>query len=356
MALADPNSLSTSGILKYNELPTFPFGNYTTLRPSLGDFSGKRLPDLVLVGTEKVTNPTSNTTETVSSFKILKNVRDLAAIVKDTITTFGNGSASSLFNEPVIKNMSVANNKTADFANNIKAFKLDSSIAVVDSNYVESLYSSNIAPTKPLIDSASIISKIDTRYLVQLNWKPASDDKTPSSGLNYAVSVGTAPGLSNILDPNADLNSGTRKTPDIGNAGKNTSVNVLLSPGVYYYSVQSIDASNSGSKFSETKTLQVGTNRTLAERSAPYNILLNNLLDSSFYLKQNDSSGIKYKLTAYHGDATAKLKYSFISDASFVSDTALFKLDTVNNLLQLKALPTQSTYKLKLRVTDNYGI
>jgi hypothetical protein len=84
--------------------------------------------------------------------------------------------------------------------------------------------------------------------------------------------------------------------------------------------------------------------------------LLNNLLDSSFYLKQNDSSGIKYKLTAYHGDATAKLKYSFISDASFVSDTALFKLDTVNNLLQLKALPTQSTYKLKLRVTDNYGI
>ena len=357
MALADPNSLSTSGILKYNELPTFPFGNYTTLRPSLGDFSGKRLLDLVLVGTEKVTNPTSNTTETVSSFKILKNVRDLAAYVKDTITSFAGSNGSSLFNEPVIKNMSVSNNnKTADFANNIKAFVLDSSIAVVDSNYVESLYSSNIAPTKPLIDSASIISKIDTRYLVQLNWKAASDDNTPSSGLNYAVSVGTAPGLSNILDPNADLNSGTRKTPDIGNAGKNTSVNVLLSPGVYYYSVQSIDASNSGSKFSETKTIQVGTNRTLVERSAPYNILLNNLLDSSFYLKQNDSSGIKYKITAYHGDATAKLKYSFISDASFVSDTALFKLDTVNNLLQLKALPTQNTYKLKLRVTDNYGV
>jgi len=355
MALADPSSLS-SGVLKYNELPTFPFGNYTTLRPSLGDFSGKRIPDLVLVGTEKVTNPTTNTTETVSSFKILKNVRDLAAIVKDTITSFAGSNGSSLYNAPVIKNMSVGNNKTAGFANNIKAFALDSSIAVVDSNYVESLYSSNIAPTQPNIDSASIKSKIDTRYLVQLNWKAASDDKTPSSGLNYAVSVGTAPGLSDILDPNADLNSGTRKTPDIGNAGNNTSKNVLLSPGIYYYSVQSIDASNSGSKFSETKTLQVGANRTLAERSAPYNILLNNLLDSSFYLKQNDSSGIKYKLTAYHGDATAKLKYSFISNASFVSDTSLFKLDTVNNLLQLKALPTQSTYKLKLRVTDNYGI
>ena len=362
MALADPSSMSTNGILKYNELPTFPFGNYTTLRPSLGDFSGRRIPDLVLVGTEKVTNPSSNTTETVSSFKILKNVRDLAANVKDTITSYGGANASTLFIPPAIKNMSVsanvetAKNKVTDFANNIKAFVLDSSIAVVDSNYVESTYRLNNAPTQPTVDSSSIVSKIDTRYLVQLNWKPASDDKTPSSGLTYSVAIGSAPGKSDILDPNADLNSGTRKTPDIGNAGNNNSKNVLLSPGVYYYSVQSIDASNAGSKFSETKTLQVGTNRTLVERSAPYNILLNNLTDTSFYLKQNDSSGIKYKITAYHGDATAKLKYSFISDASFVSDTALFKLDTINNVLQLKALPTKDMYKLKLRVTDNYGV
>ena len=357
MALADLSSIATNGIVKYKELPTFPFGNYITLRPSLGDFSGRRMPDLVLVGTEKITNPTTNTTETVSSFKILKNVRDLAANVKDTIKTFAASYGSSLFEEPVIKNMSVGtNNKTANFANTIKGFAVDSSIAIVDSNYVESSYNSNSAPTQPKVDTSKILSKVDNRYLVQLNWKSASDDKTPSSGLTYSVAMGSAPGLSDILDPNADLNSGTRKTPDIGNAGNNNSKTVLLSPGIYYYSVQSIDAANSGSKFSETKTLQVSTNRTLAERSAPYNILLNSLTDSSFYLKQNDSTGIRYKLSAFHGDVTAKLKYSMISDTNFISDTNLFKIDTTNNLLQLKSLPTRDTYRLKIRVTDNYGI
>jgi spore coat polysaccharide biosynthesis protein SpsF len=42
------------------------------MRPSLGDFSGKRILDLVLVGTEKVRDPIKNTTSVVSSFKILK--------------------------------------------------------------------------------------------------------------------------------------------------------------------------------------------------------------------------------------------------------------------------------------------
>jgi len=58
-----------NGILKYNELPTFPFGDYTTMRPSLGDFSSKKVLDLVLVGTEKITDPIANTSSIVSSLK-----------------------------------------------------------------------------------------------------------------------------------------------------------------------------------------------------------------------------------------------------------------------------------------------
>jgi hypothetical protein len=358
MALADPSSLQVNGVMKYNELPTFPFGNYTTLRPSLGDFSGRKVLDLVLVGNEKVTDPTNNTTSTVSSFKILKNVRDISAAVLDTIVSFG---SNNIVNESVIKSMSVSssNNSSnitkADFVNSVRGFAVDSSIAVVDSNYVETVYKANASPSSPVLDSSVIVSKVDTKFLVKLSWKAAKDDKTPSSGLTYAVGIGTEPGKVDILDPNADLKTGIRKTPDIGNAGNNTSMTVLLSPGVYYYTTQSIDAANAGSSFSPIKTIQVNATRSLVERSAPYNILLNNSTDTVFYLKQNDTTGVKYKVTAYHADSTAKLKYSIISDASFVSDTAFFKLDTINNLVQLKSLPTKNTYKLKLRVTDNYG-
>jgi hypothetical protein len=351
MALANNNT--SNGIIKYGELPTFPFGNYTVMRPSLGDFSGKKVPDLVLVGTEKVVNPTDGTSTLVSSFKILKNVRDLSAKVVAPVA-----ASTNQMETMTIKSMSSnSSSQLTSFTQTpFKGFATtDTTIAVVDSNYVESSYVSNTAPSQPTLDNSNIISKVDDRYLVQLNWKPSKDDKTPSSGLTYAVSIGTAPGKIDIMDPNADIATGTRKTPDAGNAGKNNSMTVLLAPGTYYWTVQSIDAANAGSLFGGTKTIQVTATRSLVERSAPYNILLNNITDTSFYLKQNDSTGVKYKVSAYHADSTAKLKFSIVSDANFVSDVDLFRLDTINNLLQLKALPTKSSYKLKLRVTDNYG-
>ena len=353
MALADPSTVKVNGILKYNELPTFPFGDYSVMRPSLGDFSGKKVLDLVLVGTEKVTDPIANTSSNVSSFKILKNVRALSALVKDTsigVVSIGASTGS-------IKSMSTAITgsqtlETLTRSNSVRGFA-DSTIAVADSNYVEIAYGSNNAPTSPKIDSSTIISRVDSvnnKYLVRLNWKAASDDNTPSSGLTYAVSIGTKSGLSDVLDPNASLITGTRKTPDAGNAGKNSSITVILAPGIYYWTVQAIDASNAGSKFSGTKIIQVNANRSLVERSAPYDILLNTSTESNFFLKQNDSTGIKYALTALDNDSTAVLTYSIVTDTA-----ALFNIDA-SNVLRLKKKPTAASYSLKLRVVDNYGI
>ena len=352
MAIADPSTAKTNGIIKYNELPTFPFGNYSVMRPRLGDFSGKRVLDLVLVGTEKVTNPSDNTTSTASSFKILKNVRDLSAAVVDPTPTSVAGSSSG-----TIKSMAVASMATVTserkFVNSVRGFATDSSIAIVDSNYIESLYGFNKAPIAPQIGGSEIVSQVGSQYLVKLTWKIASDDNTPADGLSYAVSIGTKSGASDVLDGNASLSTGTRKTPDMGNAGKNTSMNVLLSPGTYYWSVQAIDGSNAGSIFAPTNTVQVNANRSLVERSAPYDIFLNGSTTASLYLKQNDSA-VKYKLTAADKDSTAVIKYSIISDASVTSD-GIFKLDTVNNNLLLNSKPTAASYKVKLRATDNYG-
>ena len=353
MALADPSTVKVNGILKYNELPTFPFGNYSVMRPSLGDFSGKKVLDLVLVGTEKVTDPITKASSNVSSFKILKNVRALSALIKDSSTAVVSIGAST----GNIKSMSTSSTGKAIQATAIRSNSVrglaDSTIAVADSNYVESSYGSNNAPTSPKIDSSVIVSRVDSvnnKYLVRLNWKAATDDNTPSTGLTYSVSIGTKPGLSDVVDPNASLVTGTRKTPEAGNAGKNLSITEILAPGVYYWTVQAIDASNAGSKFSGTKIIQVNANRSLVERSAPYDILLNTSAEASYFLKQNDTTGVKYALTALDNDSTAKLTYSIASDTA-----SLFNIDA-SNVMRLKKKPSAAFYSLKLRVTDNYGI
>ena len=344
MAIADPTTAATNGITKFKELPTFPFGNYITMRPTLGDFSGKKVLDVVLVGTEKIVNPLTNESTISSSFKILKNVRDLSAKVIDP----------SPSNNNLKVRQSLAQSSTPRIVNNVIVPFEDSSITIADDNYAESNYISNAAPSKPKTSSSTILSQVGTKFLVQFNWVKATDDKTPKDGLTYAISIGTKPGLSDVVDPNADLITGIRKTPEAGNAGTNTSISLLLDQGNLYWSVQAIDASNTGSIFSDNRNIQINSNRTLNERSAPSNILLNGDSVATFIIKQNDQDGFKYKVTSKHVDTAAVVKFSIVSDAAFVSDV-IFKFDSTTNNLLLNAKPTALSYKVKLRATDNFG-
>lgn len=344
MAIADPSTAAINGITKFKELPTFPFGNYITMRPTLGDFSGKKVLDVVLVGTEKIVNPLTNVSTISSSFKILKNVRDLSAKVIDP----------SPSNNNLKVRQSLAQSSTPRIVNNVVVPFADSSITIADDNYAESNYISNAKPSKPKTSSSTILSQVGAKFLVQFNWQKATDDKTPKDGLTYAISIGTKPGLSDVIDPNADLITGVRKTPDAGNAGTNTSISLLLDQGNLYWSVQAIDASNTGSDFSDNRNIQINSNRTLNERSAPSNILLNGDSVATFIIKQNDQDGFKYKVTSKHVDTAAVVKFSIVSDAAFVSDV-IFKFDSTTNNLLLNAKPTALSYKVKLRATDNFG-
>jgi hypothetical protein len=187
-----------------------------------------------------------------------------------------------------------------------------------------------------------------------LSWKAAKDDNTPSAGLTYSVAIGTKPGTSDVMDPNASLVSGSRKTPDEGNAGTNTSITTLLAPGTYYWTVQAIDASKAGSKFAGLKTIAVTSDRKVVERYAPYDILLNDTTIADFFIKANDSSSFSYKIKGISTDTVTTMKYSIVSDATLTSDP-IFRIDTTKNLLLLKSQPTASSYKVKIRATDSYG-
>ncbi len=82
-----------------------------------------------------------------------------------------------------------------------------------------------------------------------LTWTGSSDAEQ-AGGLTYNVRIGTNANGVNILSPLADLNTGFRRVPKIGNAGYRTSLLITnLAGGSYFWSLQAIDNSFVGSTF-----------------------------------------------------------------------------------------------------------
>ena len=81
-----------------------------------------------------------------------------------------------------------------------------------------------------------------------MNWNPPADDRTPSTGLNYNLRIGTTPGASDVFAPMA-LTDGLRLLPALGSAQTGTDALMNLPFGQYYWSVQAVDTSFAGSTF-----------------------------------------------------------------------------------------------------------
>jgi hypothetical protein len=116
-----------------------------------------------------------------------------------------------------------------------------------------------------------VSSKAGT-YPVELSWLAASDDHTLSEGLTYAIKIGTTPGSENIMGANANT-TGIRKVSGKGNVEHNKKWRLSLPVGVYYWSVQAIDASYSGSEFSVSNRFEI-TAKGLSTKSFDKEILV----------------------------------------------------------------------------------
>ena len=90
---------------------------------------------------------------------------------------------------------------------------------------------------------------------VTLSWNAASDAETPANGLAYNVRVGTSPGDSDVVSPQA-ASTGFRRLPALGNAQHRLTASLLadLPRGFYYWSVQAVDTAFAGSPFSAGPT------------------------------------------------------------------------------------------------------
>jgi hypothetical protein len=138
-------------------------------------------------------------------------------------------------------------------------------------------YIVNESPSVPELASTAVkmLDNVDSKqgtYPVELSWTAASDDHTPSTGLTYAIKIGTTPGSENIMAANANV-SGMRKVSGKGNVEHNKKWRLSLPVGVYYWSVQAIDASYSGSGFSDANQFEI-TSKGLSTKSFDKAILV----------------------------------------------------------------------------------
>ncbi len=126
------------------------------------------------------------------------------------------------------------------------------------SSIITKLYH-NLSPTAdtvpgaPLNPTATFASGVLT-----FSWDAASDDQTPSSGLTYNLRVGTSPGADDVLAAQADLTTGLRRIPALGNVNENRSWSLILSQGQrYYWSVQAVDSALAGGPWSTEAWIDV---------------------------------------------------------------------------------------------------
>ena len=109
------------------------------------------------------------------------------------------------------------------------------------------------APIPP--DSAS--AEVNGRN-VTFSWSGASDRQTPEAGLTYNLRVGTTEGGSQVMPAHADPVTGMRWISWRGNVDHNTTWTLKnLQPGTYYWSVQSLDQTYSGSSFTAEQSFTV---------------------------------------------------------------------------------------------------
>ncbi|MCK6602798.1 MAG: FG-GAP-like repeat-containing protein [Bacteroidetes bacterium] len=137
-----------------------------------------------------------------------------------------------------------------------------------DSGESSSLYllrsNSNEENTAPSAPESGFTSTV-TGNTVELTWNAGSDAETSAGGLTYNVRIGTASGESGIVRPSSDKKLVGEEVyvdystmPGAGNAGPNTFfITRRLSPGTYYWSVQTVDPTYQVSEFSTGQSFEI---------------------------------------------------------------------------------------------------
>ena len=116
---------------------------------------------------------------------------------------------------------------------------------------------------------------------VILSWSASSDAETPAAGLTYNLRMGTTPGGSDIVSPNAAPN-GFRLLPAMGNRQHTLSARIHFPLNQrLYWSVQAVDSAFAGSAFAPEQNLKISVGPASAPAAVPGDLNGDAVLDQS---------------------------------------------------------------------------
>ena len=190
-----------------------------------------------------------------------------------------------------------------DNGNNIRTSSVNGSIKQTSSNNdgAKTGSSLNTRPNAPSTLSVQRQRIAENSYEVVISWSAGSDDETPADALTYSLKIGTSEGGEEILVSGAN-SEGVRNTGTPGNASTNRSWKLTLPEGVYYASVQSVDASFIGSSFSQSKNFTVTSAYKLGDSNGDDSINILDLTSNLDYILGNDLKVFVNEVADVNGD------------------------------------------------------
>jgi predicted nucleotidyltransferase len=154
-----------------------------------------------------------------------------------------------------------------------------------DSPCISKIYKNNTAVSNTAPTPPSKHQPVMDANRTTLSWDKSTDNNTPQDGLTYNLYIGTSPGSVNKKSPMSSLPGGYRRI--VGRGIQSTSWSIKNLPaGTYYWNVQAIDNSYSGSSFAAEGNFSVVYSNSITP-VAPQVLLIN---QSGTILTVNETS------------------------------------------------------------------
>ena len=240
----------------------------------LGDFNGDGYADLLYSGTFQGTGDVTKLNEYDPVTKqYVDSAFDVSDIIKaevefgdldgdgdlDFVIAGKNNDTNQNQNENIFRTYLNVRNQSAEVLESSTSNKRPKYEGKNAASYLQrESFTVNNPPTAPVLKDVKVLSDTENslEIPVEFEWNAATDDHTPSEGLTYAIKIGITPGGEEIMSSNSNIN-GVKKDAEKGNVEHNLKWKLSLPEGTYYYAVQSVDASYSGSAFTEPVQFKV---------------------------------------------------------------------------------------------------
>ena len=182
------------------------------------------------------------------------------------------GESSSNNNSSIIKTYLNVRNESAEVVASSGGNMTNSGSTMLDPIVSDNQFIVNNRPSTPdgLTSSIESYDSESDTYKVKFMWNSSIDDHTPAEGLTYALKIGTSNGGDEIMKVNA-LSNGYRLSAGKGNVEHSIEWILNLNEDTYYWSVQAIDASFSGSYFSTIESVFVVSDNPALSITSPSN-------------------------------------------------------------------------------------